>query len=32
MCEYMLDYTLWCYVRNEKKIDQMKEELDEYDL
>ena len=32
MAEYMLDYTIWCYVRNQKVIDKMKEELDEYDL
>ena len=32
MCEYMLDYTIWCFVRSQKKTDKLKQELDEYDL
>lgn len=32
MCEYMLDYVLWAYVRNEKEIDQVVKTVDKEDL
>jgi len=33
MCaEYMLDYTIWEHLRNEKIIKEFEEKYDEYDL
>jgi len=29
--EYMLDYTIWEYLRNEKKVKEFEEKFDEYD-
>lgn len=30
--EYMLDFTIWCYVFNEKKIEEIKKSMDPYYL
>lgn len=32
MCEYMLDYVIWCFVKNQKKIDHIVDNTDEDDL
>ena len=32
MCEYMLDYTLWSFVRNQKQLYRLRQELEDYDL